>query len=113
MCGTTWVEEQNVASGKDAFGLATAIGITVSVVSDTHQATAAAGTEPCTPVRLEFTGAAYCGAYLNSVTAQSHAGSVITKDFKVRLTVIGTAGTGATSKVSTGYKLNYKQTGCS
>jgi len=113
MCGTTWVEEQNVASGKDAFGLATAIGITVSVLSDPHQSTAAAGKEPCTPVRLEVQGHAYCGAYLNSVTGQSAAGSVITKEFKVRLTVIGSSGTGATSKVSTGYKLNYKQTGCS
>jgi len=113
MCGTTWVEEPNVASGKDAFGLATSIGISKSVLSDSHFAPAAAGTEPCDHVRLEFTGLAYCGAHLNSVTAQTAAGSIITKDFKVRLTNIGTAGTGASGKVSTGYKLNYKQTGCS
>ena len=79
-----------------------------SVVHDTT-VIAAAGAETCATSRLEFTGNAYCGGHLNSVTNQAAGGSIITKDFKVRLTIIGAAGINS----ATGYKLNYKQTGCS
>merc|ERR1711978_148437 len=47
-------------------------------------------------------------AFFNPFTKQLAGGSMITKDFKVRLTTIGTS-----IHSSKGYKLNYKQTGCS
>jgi len=121
MCGTTWAEETN-AGTKDAFGLATTKSICTagtsattgclltSVVHD-NLSTAAAGTEPCDHARIEFgtLGAAYCGGHLNSVTKILKGGSIITKDFSFRVTMVSTT----TVAHSTGYKLNYKQTGCS
>jgi len=112
MCGTTWVQEANPGTGKSAFALYTAKTTSttttqVSVVQDTTS-TAASGTEPCSYARLEFTGNALCGGYFNPTTHQLGGGSMITKDFKVRLTTIGTS-----IHSSKGYKLNYKQTGCS
>jgi len=122
MCGTTWVEEANPGT-KDAFGLAAtkticstpsiaSIGACTggSVVHDNHTGTQVAGNEACDHVRMQFGthGAAYCGGHLNSVTKIAHAGSIITKDFSMRVTMVSTS----TIVSSTGYKLNYKQTGC-
>jgi len=121
MCGTTWVEEANPGT-KDAFGLATAktactagtsasTGCTGgSVVHDAITSPQVAGNEACDHARIVFgtLGAAYCGGHLNSETKISHAGSIITKDFSFRVTMVSTT----TLAHSTGYKLNYKQTGC-
>jgi hypothetical protein len=121
MCGTTWVEEANPGT-KDAFGLATTKSICTagtsatsgclltSVVHDAITSPQVAGNEACDHARIVFgtLGAAYCGGHLNSVTKISHAGSIITKDFSFRVTMVSTS----TLAHSTGYKLNYKQTGC-
>jgi len=110
MCGTTWSQEANPGTGKNSFALYTAKTIStatqVSVVQDTTS-TAATGFEPCSYARVEFTGTALCGGYFNPINKMLGGGSVVTKDFKVRLTTIGTS-----IHSSKGYKLNYKQTGC-
>jgi len=113
MCGTTWAQEANPASGKSSFEIYTSITTSgktgtaaVSVNSVTH-GTAASGLEPCDYARLEFTGNALCGYHFNPTTKQTSGGALVTKDFHFRLTTIATS-----IHSSKGYKLNYKQTGC-
>jgi len=125
MCGTTWSEDTNVATGKDAFGFALSFKSTActagactghSNVNDNHatctSTTACKAGAPCDHARISFgnEGQAYCGGHLNPTPGAGFTtgGSIITKDFFARVTMVSTT----TVLHSTGYKLNYKQTGC-
>ena len=92
-----------------------------SVVHSYDESTAAKLVSACEYSRFQVGGAAYCGGALNSantyaalngggtaLTTAGTPGPISSTDFVYHLVNIG-----ADVKSAVGYKLNYKQTGCS
>lgn len=113
-CGVSIAQETDETS-KDSFSLLAAKGAgadvtiakTSAVQSNTEAATSTKST--CTNVRLQIGGLAYCGETLSAVSGSAAGGPVATKNFFIQTAQI-VANNVASSK---GFKLNYKQTGCS